>query len=363
MCYSSFSNSLSKQSEIGVEVICLVKEPENAIQQQGRSVLIGKSKFKKVLSLFLIFIFISSSMQAFHSEEQGQIEAQKDGNKVTLRSDIMTIEVLGSSPAVTFYYTDDIYNYTHFRLSLNRVYEYGDDTVVSVDVRNLPWAQTDPLLILDDKGEEIGYQLRLVLFGAPQYQFGIIFEVSLYRGDMNASLIGAQEATFNIAGFHELSIHVIVWNWTFAHPTSSGLALEYILQRDIPGETMKPHSSQHQQFEDIGLIQIVGVESELEEGFYKWSSNALVSYSDQENIKPVESSIIEEEGSDFVSFKFGRYQGVLQHYQSIGVVAENAEFIIIPRPETINLPIVILTGVSALVVLVVAFLRKPPRED
>jgi hypothetical protein len=341
----------------------LVKEPDNLNWHRRRRIWIGESNFKKPLVFFLIFLIISSSIRPFHSEELSSIKVLEDDDKVTFQSDVMTVEILGSRPVVTFYYTGDTYNYTHFSLSLNRVYEYGDDVAISVDVRNLPWAQTDPLVILDDVGEEIGYRLRLVLFGAPQYQFGIIFEVSMYLEDMNASSIGAQGVTYDIAGFHEFSIHVVVWNWTFTHPGSGGLALEYILQRDIPGETTKDHSSIYQQFEDTGLIQIIGVESELDEGFCKWSNNALVTYSDQESIMSVESSIVEEEGSDYVSFKYGRYRGILQHYQSIGVVEENAEFIIIPRPETINLPIVILTGVSALVVLVVAFLRKPPRED
>ncbi|MCK4243355.1 hypothetical protein KAX03_00595 [Candidatus Bathyarchaeota archaeon] len=313
------------------------------------------------MTIFLILLSLLPVVKMNNTDNPVQV--YKKGGKTILQSDVLTTEISGTKPVITFYYTGDTENYTHFRLSLDKIYEYDDDIILSVEVNKLPWAQTDPYVIIDDEGEEIGYSVRLILFGPPVYQFGVMFEVNMYHNAFNTSTSVNGKTAYTLAGRSELGINVIVWNWTFAQPSSSGLALEFKLSRDIPGETTKSHSSAYQQMEDSGLIQIIGVESELVEGFYKWSNEAVATFSGISSILHVEANIIEDERSDYVSLKYGRYQGILQHYMSIGVIEENAEYILIPRPETINLPIVILTGVSAFIVLIVAFLRKPPRED
>ncbi len=323
---------------------------------------------RMIFTVALAVLLLTTPMcSACSAECSITVSVDRSRDVISFRSNIMTAEVYGKRPSVTFYYTGDGLNLTHFRLSLDRIVEFADGREVAkeCDVRSWAGIYGDPHAITDEGGSEVGVGVRQALLKYPDIRFLIVFtEFSMYYENFTETRqIGTLNVTTTTLGGTELRSTIRIVDWPFMNPETGRLAMVFRIEKEISGETSEQHHLRLEEGEDGIILHIIGEDTGVEEGFIRWESAAVASNATGYCLVPIEDVILaEDEHEARLTLVYGCMRtsmaSLLEQSLTIGVLEENAEFIVHPTPTTLTSEVIIMAAVVTLSVLVVVVLRK-----
>ncbi|MDH5770923.1 MAG: hypothetical protein OEZ25_06525 [Candidatus Bathyarchaeota archaeon] len=327
-----------------------------------------KKAFAVITAILLLTIPVCTS----HSEDYSiTVGVDKVRDIVAFESSFLTAEVSGKQPSVRFYYTGDGLNLTHFRISLEKIVEYTEDLEIAQECNIEAWRGIygDPHTIQDEGGSEVGVGVHQAFLKYPRIPFLIVFtEFSMYYANFTETRqLGTLNMTTTTPGGVELRTTIRVIDWPFRNPDTGRLALVFRIEKEIPGETSEQHHFRLEEGESESVLYIVGDDTEVVEGVLKWGNRALTSNATAYYLTPIEAILNEMEHEAELIMVYGcmntSVAGMLEQTLTIGVVEENAEFIVHPTPPTLTPQIIIVAAVVTFVVLVAVIVKRPPRKD
>ena len=327
-----------------------------------------KKAFAVITAILLLTIPVCTS----HSEDYSiTVDVDKVRDIVAFESSFLTAEVSGKQPSVRFYYTGDGLNLTHFRISLEKIVEYTEDLEIAQECNIEAWRGIygDPHTIKDEEGLEVGVGVHQAFLKYPRIPFLIVFtEFSMYYANFTETRqLETLNMTTTTLGGVELRTTIRVIDWPFRNPDTGRLALVFKIEKEIPGETSEQHHFRLEEGESESVLYIVGDDTEVVEGVLKWSNRTLTSNATAYYLTPIEAILNETEHEAELIMVYGcmntSVAGVLEQTLTIGVVEENAEFIVHPTPPTLTPQIIIVAAVVAFAVLLAVIMKRPPRKD
>jgi len=291
---------------------------------------------------------------------------------VVLESSALTAEVSGQHPSIKFHYTGDGRNLTHFRISLEKIIEYTADLEVAQECDMGGWVGIygDPYTIMGADGSERGFNVQQAFFKHPSFPFLIVFvETLMYRSTYNETRqLGTLTTTTTTLGGVEFRTRITIIDWPFKNPDTGRLALVFRIEKEILGETSEQHRFRFEHGDGENELYIVGADTRVDEGIVKWSNSALMSNATDYYFISVETTSLEEaEHSAELTLicdcaQMGK-TSVLEQTLTVGIVEENAEFIVHPTPPTITPETIIVAAAVTLVVLTIIVLKSRPKKS
>ena len=321
---------------------------------------------KRILALTMLFMLLTMSLCGASSEEYPlTVEVDKVLNEVVFKSTVLTVEVEDKKPSLKFYYAGNELSQTHLRLSLEKIVEFTGDFEVAqeIEVGTQSWAQSEPYSIMTEGGVEVGKGLHLSLFGRHGFPFLLAFaELSMYYANFTETRTWRNiNLTTTTLGGVELGATIHVVEWAFKNPDSGRLALVFKLEKEIPGETTEPHHLRLEEGVDETIIYLVGENTGVDEGFLRLSNRALISNSTVHQT-PVEVALVNEtrnEATLILSYDCVHEDiaDLSEQYVTVGVVKENAEHVLHPKPPILTPEVVFIAGAIVSIVLVIMIVR------
>jgi hypothetical protein len=340
---------------------------DNHLFRRGRG-----REMKKAFAVIAAILLLTIPMYIIHSEDYPiTVHVDKLHDVVFFESNFLIAEVSGKQPGVKFYYTGDGLNLTHFRIRLEKIVEYTEDLEVSQECDIEAWRGIygDPHTIMDEGGSEVGVGVHQAFFKYPSIPFLIVFtEFSMYYSNFTETMqLETLNLTTTTLGGVELRTTIRVIDWSFRNPDAGRLALVFRVEKEILGETSEQHHFRLEEGENESVLYIVGDDTEVDEGFLKWSKRALTSNATDYYLTPVETIYLDEtehEAKLILIYDCMHIDvaSVLEQTLTIGVVEENAEFIVHPTPTTITPEVVFVAAVVTIVVLAVVIMKGRPRK-
>jgi len=321
---------------------------------------------KRAAALITLVVLLTMPLSEVFSEEYPlTVDVDEAHNRITFKSSVLTVEVEGKSPILKFYYAGNELGQTHLRLSLEKIVEFTGEYEVAqeVEVGNWTWAQSEPYPIMTEDGLEVGKGVHLTLFRRYGFPFLLAFaELSMYYANFTETRTWRNtNVTTTTMGGVELRVAIHVVEWAFKNPDTGRLALVFKVEKEIPGETTEPHSIRLEEDADETTIYLVGENTGVEEGFVKWSSQALISNSAVHRT-PVEAAIVNETRSEatlILSYDCV-HEGIAdlsEQSLTVGVVEENIGYVLHPKPPILTPEVVFIAGAIVSIVLVVMIVR------
>jgi len=328
---------------------------------------------RKALAVIMTILLLAVPMYA-NGSETFSITARVDSARgvVVLESNVLTAEISGKQPTVKFYYTGDRLNMTHFRVSLEKIVEYDENFEVAQECDIEAWTGIygNPTPVMGEGGSEVGVGVSQALLKYPSIPFLIVFtEFSIYYSNYTETRqIGALRVATTTLGGVELGITIRVVDWPFKNPDTGRLALVFRVEKEIAKETSEQHSFRFEEGENKDKLSIVGGDTKVEEGFVRWSNGALTSNVTGYYLTRIETANLNETDHDARLIlvyppMHTNVVSMLEQTLTIGVVEENAEFIVHPTPPTITPEVIITAAAIALVILAIVIVKMRPRKS
>ena len=321
---------------------------------------------RRTLALIMLFMILTMPLCRASSEEYPvTVEVEEAPNRVVLRSSVLTVEVEGKRPSLKFYFAGNELGQTHFRLSLERIVEFTGDFEVTQEVEAgaWNWALSEPYTLRDEGGLEVGKGIYLTLLSRYGFPFLLAFaELSIYSTNFTETRTWrAVNVTTTTLGGVELRLTMHVIEWIFKNPDEGRLALVFKLEKEIPGETTEPHHLRLEEEADETIVYLVGENTGVDEGFLRWSNRAIMSNSAVHQTQ-VEAKLVNEtrnEATLILSYDC-MHEGIAdlcEQSLTVGVVKENAGYVLHPKPATLTPEVVFIAGSIVSIVLVVMIVR------
>jgi len=320
---------------------------------------------RKVLAVTIAILLLIIPVYSARSDSYSVTAyIDKARDIVVLQSSVLTAEISGKQPVIKFYYTGDRLNMTHFRVILEKIVEYTESLEVAQECDVNAWTGIygSPTPVMSEGGSEVGVGFSQALLKYPSIPFLIVFtEFSMYYSNFTETTqMGAFRVTTATLGGVELRITIRVVDWPFKNPETNRLALIFRIEKEIAGETSEQHRFNFDN--DKNILHVVGDDTKVEEGFIKWGSEALTSNTTGYYLTPIETTSLNETGHDAqLTLVYNRMHtnvvSVLEQTLTVGVVEENAEFIVHPTPATLAPEVIIAAAVITLGVLVFVIAR------
>lgn len=327
---------------------------------------------RKAFAVITAILLLTIPVYTSHSGDYSiTVDVDKVHDIVAFKSNFLTAEISGEQPSVRFYYTGDGLNLTHFRIRLEKIVEYTEDLEIAQECDIEAWRGIygDPHAIKDEGGLEVGVGVHQVFLKYPRIPFLIVFtEFSMYYSNFTeARQLGLLSLATTTLGGVELRTTIRVVDLPMKNPDTGRLALVFRIEKELPGETSEHHHFRLEEGENESVLYIVGDDTEVVEGVLKWSNRALTSNATAYNLTPIEAIHVNEteHEAELIMIYGCMYTSVvrmLEQTLTIGVVEENAEFIVHPTPATLTPQIIIVAAVATLVVLVAVIVKKRPRK-
>jgi len=327
---------------------------------------------RKVLALVAAVLLLTMPVSANGSEVFSiNVRVDKARDVVTFESSVITVEVSGKQPSVKFYYTGDRLNMTHFKVSLEKIVEYDENFEVAQECDIEAWTGIygNPTPVMGEGGSEVGVGFSQALLKYPSIPFLIVFtEFSIYYSNYTETRqMGALRVATTTLGGIELGITIRVVDWPFKNPDTGRLALVFRVEKEIAKETSEQHSFRFEEGENKDKLSIVGDDTKVEEGFVRWSNGALTSNVTGYYLTRIETANFNETDHDARLIlvyppMHTNVVSMLEQTLTIGVVEENAEFIVHPTPPTITPEIILTAAAATLAVLAVIVVKARPRK-
>jgi len=327
---------------------------------------------RKAFAVIMAILLLTVPMYA-NGSVTFSITARVDSARdvVVLESNVLTAEISGKQPIVKFYYTGDRLNMTHFRVSLEKIVEYDENLQVAQECDMKAWTGIygSPTAIRSEGGSEVGVGFSQALLKYPSIPFLIVFtEFSMYYTNFTeTSLMGSLSVTTTTLGGVELRTTIRVVDWPFKNSTNR-LALVFSIDKEIDRETSEQHSFRFEEDENKDKLSIVGDDTKVEEGFVRWSNGALTSNVTGYYLTRIETANLNETNHDaklilVYSPMHTNVVSMLEQTLTIGVVEENAEFIVHPTPPTLAPEVIITAAIVTLAVLAIVIVKTRPKKS
>jgi len=323
---------------------------------------------RKAVALIAAILLLTIPAYAARADNHSiTTRVDKARDIVVFESNVLTAEISGKQPVIRFYYTGDRLNMTHFKVSLEKIVEYDEnlEVVQECDVESWTAIYGNPTPITSE-GAEVGIGLHQAFLKYPSIPFLIVFtEFSMYYSNFTeTSQLGSLSVTTATLGGVELRMTVRIVDWPFKDPENR-LGLILRVEKEIDKETSEQHRFRLE--DDRGTLHIVGDDTKVEEGFVRWSNEALTSNATSYYLTRIETINFNETSHDaklILVYPPMRTNVVtmLEQTLTIGVVEENAEFIVHPTPPTITPEIILAAATVTLVVLAVIVVKVRPRK-
>jgi len=323
---------------------------------------------RKALAVTMAILILTIPVYSARSDGYS-ITAYVDNtlDAVVLKSNVLTVEISGKQPVIRFYYTGDRLNKTHFRVSLEKIVEYDENLEVAqeCDIKNWTGIYGSPTPVMSG-GSEVGVGFSQALLKYPSIPFLIVFtEFSMYYSNYTETRqMGSLSVTTATLGGVELRATIRIVDWPFKDSTNR-LALVFRVEKEISKETSEQHRFSFE--DDRSTLHIVGDDTKVEEGFVRWSNGALTSNVTGYYLTRIETANLNETNHDAKLIlvyppMHTNVVSMLEQTMTIGVVEENAEFIVHPTPPTITPEIIITAATVTLAVLVVIIVKARSRK-
>lgn len=299
----------------------------------------------------------------------GRVDSAR--NVIVLESSVLTVEVSEKQPTVEFYYTGDRLNMTHFRVSLEKIVEYDENLRIAQECNLTAWSGVygGPTAIQSGGGAEVGVGVQQVLLKNPSVPFLIVFsEFSMYYSNYTeTNQLGTLKVTTATLGGVELKTTIRVVDWPFKNPDKDRLALLFRIEKEIPNETSEHHSFKLEQGVSESTLSIVGDDTTVKEGFLRWSNSALTSNASSYYLTQIVTTNLNETSHDaeltlVYAPMHTSVASLLEQTMTIGVVEENAEFIVHPTPVTLAPEVIITAAAVTLVVLAIVIVKARSKK-
>jgi len=317
---------------------------------------------KRTLALIMLVLLIAMPLsEALSKDYQLTVEVDETTGRITFKSSVLTVEVEDKKPSLKFYYTGNELKQTHLRLSLEKIVEFTGEFEVEqeIEVGTQNWAQSEPYPIMTEGGVEVGKGIYLTLFGRYGFPFFLAFaELSMYHANFTETMTWRNtNVTTTTMGGVELRVAIHVVEWAFMNPDTGRLALIFKVEKEIPGETTEPHSIRLEEGADETVMYLVGENTGVDEGFVKWSKEALISDSAVHHTQ-VEAAVVNEtrhEATLILSYDCVHEEiaDLVEQSLAVGVVEANIGYVLHPRPATITPEVIVVAGAITLIILVV----------
>jgi len=327
---------------------------------------------RKAVALIAAILLLTIPAYAARSDNYSiTTRVDKARDIVVFESNVLTAEISGKRPSIRFYYTGDRLNLTHFKVSLEKIVEYDEnlEVVQECDVESWTGIYGNPTPIISGEGSEVGIGVHQALLKYPSIPFLIVFtEFSMYYSNFTETRqVGALSLTTTTLGAVELKTTIRIVDWPFKNPETGRLALVFRIEKEIVGETAEQHHFTLNRGGDQDVLHIVGDDTKVEEGLVRWSNNALMSNATDYYLTPIEAANLNETDHDAkLILVYGRmHTNVARMFEqilTIGVVEENAEFIVHPTPPTITPEIILTAAAVTLAVLAVIVVKARPKK-
>jgi len=324
---------------------------------------------RKAFAVIMAILLLTVPMYA-NGSETFSITARVDSARdvVVLESNVLTAEISGKQPTVKFYYTGDRLNMTHFRVSLEKIVEYDENLEVAqeCDIKNWTGIYGSPTPVMGEGGSEVGIGVSQALLKYPSIPFLIVFtEFSMYYTNFTETRqMGSLSVTTTTLGGVELRTTIRVVDWPFKNSTNR-LALVFSIEKEIDRETSEQHHFRLE--DDRSALHIFGEDTKVEEGFVRWSNGALTSNITGYYLTRIETANLNETNHDAKLIlvyppMHTNVVSMLEQTLTIGVVEENAEFVVHPTPATLAPEVVITAAAITLAVLAIVIVKMRPRK-
>jgi len=325
---------------------------------------------RKTFAVIMAILLLTVPMYA-NGSGTFSITARVDSARdvVVLESNVLTAEISGKQPTVKFYYTGDRLNMTHFRVSLEKIVEYDENLEVVQECNMKAWTGIygSPTAIRSEGGSEVGVGVSQALLKYPSIPFLIVFtEFSMYYTNFTETRqMGSLSVTTTTLGGVELRTSIRVVDWPLKN-SANRLALVFSIEKEIDRETSEQHHFRLE--DDRSALHILGEDAKVEEGFVKWSNDALTSNATNYYMTRIETANLNETNHDaqlvlIYGLMHTNVVRMLEQTLTIGVVEENAEFIVHPTPPTITPEVIITAAAIALVILAIVIVKMRPRKS
>ena len=328
---------------------------------------------KKAFAMIVAILFLTIPVCTTNSEEYPiTFHVDKLHDVVFFESSFLTSEVSGKQPSVRFYYTGDGLNLTHFRISLEKIVEYTEGLEITQECDIEVWRGIygDPHAIYDEGGLEVGVGTPQAFLKYPRIPFLIVFtEFSMYYSNFTETRqLGTLSLVTTTLGGVELRTTIRVIDWPIKNPDTGRLALIFRIEKEIPGETSEHHHFNLEEGENESVLQIIGDDTDVVEGILKWSNRALTSNATAYDLTSIETVHVNETEHEVelimvYSCMHTSVVSMLEQTMTIGVVEENAEFIVHPTPTILTPQVIIIAAVATLAILVAVIVKRPARKD
>jgi len=331
-----------------------------------------------------------------NDRERHEIEHEEKKERIVFRTDVLTAVFEGRKPKIKFWYTSDTLNRTKFRVDFKEIIEYSGDEVEttnetkilikenwiqrfeveSVNTWNFSGFQTEYNATGNPVGINASFtanEIKVISKGGGEVEGKLTpatveFRVHIYQFNVTQKTVG--DVTYTVAGGAEVKIDFVVKNWPFKNDGNK-LALEVKVEKEIKGETREKHRFEETETEHEEEFVMVGEESGVVQGFFKWLNVSRVKLKNGTEVavpvKAVSEVEIEvEDGEREEKLKVWLiYQiptagikakeiDTLEHDPSIGVIKASLPAVVSPVSQIITTYTIAGAVLIALVILGVA---------